>query len=141
MSDEETTSRLEQTLREISDDDTASDFIREHANSKVDSFSGFILEYIGEHDLALKDIVSGAGFGEYAYHYIDGTKKPVNRDHVISICIAAGMSVKETDRALRLAGQYPLNPKDERDVRINKEITNITEVNLELDRFGLQPLV
>ena len=144
MSEEETTSRLEQTLREISDDDTASKFIREHAENRIDSFSDFILEYMGRHDLALKEVVNGAGFGEYAYHYIDGTKKPANRDRVIYLCIASGMSVKETDRALSLAGHYPLSPKDERDVRIvvciNKCIKNVTEVDLELDRFNLQPL-
>ena len=52
--------------------------------------------------------------------------------------------VKETDRALRLADHYPLSPKDERDVRIvvciNNGMTRVMDVDLELDRFGIEPL-
>ena len=98
----------------------------------------------GEKGIDTAEIIKKAGFGDYAYQIIDGRKKPTNRDHVIALCIAAGMSVKETDRALRLADHYPLSPKDKRDVRlvvcINKGMDKVMDVNLELDKFSLDPL-
>ena len=138
---EETTSRLEETLREIDNDKDADDFIALHREASNRSFSGYYNKYIGEHHLTTADIVENAGFGGYAYQIIDGRKNPTNRDHVLALCIAAGMTVKETDRALRLAGHYPLDPKDERDVRIvvciNKGLDKVVDVNLELDRYNI----
>lgn len=141
---EETTSRLEETLREINNDKEADDFIAFHKEEQGRTFSGYYNNYIGEHRLIVADIVDNAGFGGYAYQIIDGRKNPTNRDHVIALCIAAGMTVKETDRALRLAGHNPLNPKDERDVRIvvciNKGLKKVVDINLELDRYNIHLL-
>ena len=141
---EETTSRLEETLRELKSEKDASDFINEHTGVKWSSFSDYYVRYLGTHDISTSEIVSRAGFGEYAYQIINGRKKPVSRDRIIALCIAAGMSIKETDRALRLADHYKMNPKDERDVRIvvcmNNGMNNVVDVNIELDRFGLPPL-
>ena len=142
--EEETTSRLEQTLRELKSDDEASSFIEKHKDTAGASFSDYYLKYTGEKGIDTAEIIKKAGFGDYAYQIIDGRKKPTNRDHVIALCIAAGMSVKETDRALRLADHYPLSPKDKRDVRIvvciNKGMDKVMDVNLELDKFSLDPL-
>lgn len=142
--DEETTSRLEETLRELSDDDKAADFLKEHQGTQWSSFSDYYMRYLGESNVEVAAVVRDAGFGDYAYQIINGRKKPVNRDHVIALCAAAGMSVKETDRALRLAGHNPLSPKDERDVRIvvciNKGMTKAMEIDTELDRFGQKTL-
>ncbi len=140
--DEETTSRLEETLRELKNDREATDFISEHSGTQWSSFSDYYLRYLGDNNREEADVIRDAGFGEYSYQIINGRKRPVNRDHVIALCIAAGMSVKETDRALRLAGHNPLSPKDERDVRIvvciNNGISKVSDVDMELDRFGLE---
>lgn len=141
---EETTSRLEQSLRELNNNDDATKFIGDHKGTEYSSFSDYYQKYIGSSGKEMSEIVSDAGFGEYAYQIMRGIKKPTNRDRVIALCIAAGMSVKETDRALRLADHYPLSPKDERDVRIvvciNNGMTRVMDVDLELDRFGIEPL-
>ena len=142
--EEETTSRLEQSLKEVDDDRKADAFINEHCGNAWDSFSDYYLKYVGKHDEDISEIVASAGFGDYASQIINGIRKPVNRDRIIALCLAAGMSVTETDRALRLADHFPLNPKDERDVRIvvciNNGMNKVVDVNLELDRFGLPPL-
>lgn len=142
--EEETTSRLEETLRELSDDNAATEFIEQHKGKEWQSFSDYFQHYIGSKGLETTVIVDNAGFGEYAYQLIRGEKKPVNRDYVICLCIAAGMSVKETDRALRIAGHNPLSPKDERDVRIvvciNQGCNRVIDVDLELDRYSQKPL-
>lgn len=139
---EETTSRLEETLRELKSDREATDFIKEHRGTQWSSFSDYYIRYLGNSNKEVSDVIRDAGFGEYSYQIINGRKRPVNRDHVIALCIAAEMSVKETDRALRLAGHNPLSPKDERDVRIvvciNNGIHKVADVDLELDRFGLK---
>ncbi len=141
---EETTSRLEQVMRELTDDKSASEFIDNHKGTEWSSFSDYFMATAGKKGRKTADIISEAGLGDYAYQIINGRKKPTNRDYVIALCIACGMSVKETDRALRLADHYPLNPKSERDVRIvvciNSGMTRVMDVDLELDRFGLEPL-
>ena len=54
------------------------------------------------------------------------------------------MNFAETDRALELAGERRIYPKDERDARIaimiNQGIKDVEDVNLMLESYGLETL-
>lgn len=51
----------------------------------------------------------------YVYQLLDGTKKHPGKDKIILMAIALRMSVKETQRALDIAGAATLYPKNTRD--------------------------
>ena len=53
----------------------------------------------------------------YGYQILNGTKKP-GRDKILSLCLALCMTLEETQRALTLAKEGVLYPKNRRDAVI-----------------------
>ena len=88
--------------------------------------------YISEHNLVLSDIVKASQISKnYVYHLINGKRNP-SKDHVIALCVSAGMSVKETNRALKISNVGILYSKDVRDLAIGLCINdkkNVIEIN------------
>lgn len=144
MCDEnETTRHLEEKLKKIDAQDDVSNFIRENAN-KDSSFREFYSRYIGEKNVGVPDILKRSCVSRnYIYNILNGDREP-SRDKILALCIAAGMNFAETDRALELAGERRIYPKDERDVRIaimiNQGIKDVEEVNMMLESYGLEAL-
>lgn len=139
--DAETTKRLEETLKRIDSDAKGTDFLKAHKDDRYKSFSDYINAYIGEKDIRIPDLRLKSGISpDYIYGIINGNRKP-SRDKVISVCVGAGMTYDETNRALEIAKLGILYPKDERDVRIaiaiNKGIDDVSRVNEILSEYGL----
>ncbi len=81
-----------------------------------------------------KDVIARAGLSEqYGYQLLNGSKKTTDRDKLLGLCIAAGLSIKQTDRVLKMSKFSPLYSKIDRDavimICINKKMNNIMQVN------------
>ncbi len=74
----------------------------------------------------------------YFYQLLNGTRNP-GRDKVIALCIAAGLDLKHTQRALKLSNLGILYSKNRRDAiiifSINRHLSNVDTEEL-LDRLG-----
>ena len=139
----ETTRHLEEMLKKMRGQDEVSDFLGKNENT-LSSFGDYYSKYISEKGIDVPDIIKKSGVSRnYIYNILNGDRAP-GRDKVLALCIAAGMSFMETDRALELAGERRIYPKDERDARIaimiNQGVQNVTDVNIMLDEYDLEPL-
>ena len=65
---------------------------------------------------------------------MNGSKRP-GRDKILALCIAAGLDLKETKRALESAGEAPLYSRNKRDAII------LYAINNRLDIIGLNDLL
>ena len=65
-------------------------------------------------------------------------------DKILRICLAMRLTLKETQRALKLYGMNELYPKNKRDVILIVAIGNkhydLLQIDEELIALGLQPL-
>jgi hypothetical protein len=71
-----------------------------------------------------------------------GTRNP-SRDKVLRLCLAANLTLRETTRALELAGCAPLYPRRRRDIILTVAINQkagVIDANLLLDKYGEEPL-
>ena len=78
----------------------------------------------------------------YYYQIMKGSRNP-GRDKVIRLCIAAGLTNRETTRTLELSGNAPLYPKNRRDIIITVGINqhaSVDDINLLLDKYKEEPL-
>ena len=78
----------------------------------------------------------------YYYQVMKGTRSP-GRDKILRLCIAAGLSLRETTRALELGGCAPLYPKNRRDIILTVAINqsaSVDDANLLLYKYGEEPL-
>lgn len=136
-----TTTRLSNILKDVHTDRQAEKFIRQYAGKSPDAtLHDYLNSMIAEKDLKISDLIRRSGLNEnYAYPILNGRKNPA-RDKVLALCIACGMSIKETNHALKLADKGSLHPKYSRDayimICINNGMTDVTEVNLYLDSKG-----
>ena len=78
----------------------------------------------------------------YYYQILDGTRHP-GRDKVIILCLAAELSLDQTQKGLILAGHNPLYARSKRDAvliyAIRKKMTLVAANDL-LDQFDEQML-
>ena len=74
----------------------------------------------------------------YYYQIMKGKRHP-SRDKILRLCIGAGLTLRETTRALELSENAPLYPKSRRDiiitVAINQSAT-VIDTNLLLFEYG-----
>ena len=145
MKDELTTGHLDRILSNVSGEKETNTFIDSYAEDQYSTFSDYINAYIQSHDLDTAEIIRNSRIStNYVYNILNGVTKSPGRDKILALCIAAGMTKKEADRALTLADKSRLYSKNERDIRIivclNEGIRDVTLVNLRLEKYGL-PLI
>lgn len=78
----------------------------------------------------------------YYYQVMKGSRSP-SRDKVLRLCIAAGLDLRETTRALELSGNATLYPKNRRDIILTVAINqsaSVDDTNLLLFKYGEDPL-
>lgn len=78
----------------------------------------------------------------YYYQVMKGTRSP-GRDKVLRLCLAAGLDLKETTRALELSGNAVLYPRSRRDIILTVAINQkagVIDANLLLNKYGEEPL-
>ncbi len=74
----------------------------------------------------------------YCYQILSGRKKP-GRDKVLALCLAAGLSLEETQRGLKKAGEAPLYAKNRRDAILLFAVNNhldVLKTEELLDEYG-----
>ncbi|MGN1164894.1 MAG: hypothetical protein ACI4S2_00520 [Lachnospiraceae bacterium] len=142
---ESRTTILFQELEEISKGHKSyKNFLNERKNEKIyHSLKDYIDDYFFHHpDISPTIIIRDSNLSKnYVYPICNGTKHP-SKYKVTAFCIGAHMNLKETQRALTLAGCSELHPKIAVDsgiiICINQGCKNVTEVELFLDKNGLE---
>lgn len=133
-----TTDRLDEVLQKAGSDREAEQLIKEYSVNPYETFAAYYSEYIHAHKLEISEIICRSNISKnYIYNIINGRRNP-GRDKVIALCIGAGMSVREINRGLKIAGLGVLYAKNERDARIvvavNRGIRNVIDINIMLEK-------
>ncbi len=141
------TDKLDKILGNASIDD-ADSYIKEYTSvGEGDDrpFADYIVALLRERGMTQREVFERAGFSDkYGYRVITQDKHTKQRDYIIRICLAAHLTLKETDRALKLYGMSELYAKVARDaviiIAINNEVYDIEKVNELLREHGMEPL-
>ena len=78
----------------------------------------------------------------YFYQVMKGTRSP-GRDKVLRLCLAAGLNLRQTTRALELSGNAALYARNRRDIILTvavNQMADVDDTNLLLFRYGERPL-
>ena len=142
--DESTTRKLSDVLSNIDNTRDMEKFMEEP--KVTDSFKNFP-EYFRSLDAVQKmessELIGKSGLERsYYYQVMKGTRSP-GRDKVLRLCLAAGLSLRETTRALELSGNAPLYPKNRRDIILTVSVNqsaSVDDANLLLYKYGEEPL-
>ena len=147
MTIEKTTNTLTEILKE-----TTPDSIEEYFSDNSDEllasdrpFAAYMRSCFKARGILQQEVFANADISEgYGYKIISEEKHTRQRDTVLRLCLGAGFSLDETQRALKIYGMSPLYPRMARDavliVAINSGIVKIDEVNDMLVQHGEQPL-
>ena len=82
------------------------------------AFHQYIEELLQAKDMQASQLIQNAQLQRtYGYQILNGTKNP-GRDKVIAICLTLTLSLEESQRALTLAKEGVLYPKNRRDAVI-----------------------
>ena len=108
-------------------------------------FSIYVRDLIAEKGLTQVDVAYKAGFSKsYGNSIMQGDTHPNKKDTILRLGIAAGFTLKETNRALKLNGLQPLYAKYKRDfvlmVAINEGKKSVEEIDEILKENGLEKL-
>lgn len=81
-------------------------------------FHEYITDVMQEKKLTASQLIQSSQIPRtYGYQILSGTKNP-GRDKVLSLCLALNMPLEDTQRALLLANEGALYPKNRRDAVI-----------------------
>ena len=142
--EESTTSNLAKVLKNI---DTAQEMeqymeLPEVMNS-CQTFPEYFRSLPAVQEMDTGELIRSSGLERsYYYQVMKGTRSP-GRDKVLRLCIAAGLTLRETTRALELSGNAPLYPRNRRDIILTVAINqsaSVDDANLLLFKYGEEPL-
>jgi len=144
MKSQDTTDRLEKILKDVKTEDDIREYMENYAENSYTGFAAYFNDYMKAHQLEMAEVIAGSNISRnYIYNIMNGDRNP-GRDKIIALCIGAGMSCRDINRALKISQKGVLYAKNERDARImiavNKGIKNVTQLNIILDREGLEIL-
>lgn len=111
-----TTRELEKILNSVHSKSDLEDYLRAPGHM---AGAGSFAEYYGglpQVQAAKRaDLVQSSGIERtYCYQILSGRKTP-GRDKILALCLAAGLPLKETQRALEIAGEAALYSRNRRD--------------------------
>lgn len=141
------TDALEKVLKNTSPTEF-DDYIKEHADSIASGerpFADYMRITIKQKGLSQQTVIERAGFSaKYGYLLLAQLKNTRQRDYILRLCLAAEMSLSETQRALKLYGMSELYAKIPRDaimiIALNRGIHSIAQVNEMLTAHEMEPL-
>ncbi len=147
ISTEKDTDELEHVLKQTHIDQ-AEEFLAdnmEFMHGGENPFTSYMRGLFRDKKLRQTDVFLEADLSErYGYKLISGEKKTKQRDTILRICYAAGFSLEETQKALKLYGFPELYAKIPRDallmIALNERPGTIMDVNLFLDKYGVDSL-
>ena len=142
--EESTTSNLAKVLKNI---DTAQEMeqymeLPEVMNS-CQTFPEYFRSLPAGQEMDTGELIRSSGLERsYYYQVMKGTRSP-GRDKVLRLCLAAGLNLKETTRALELSGNAVLYPRKRRDIILTvavNQMADVDDTNLLLFKYGEKPL-
>ena len=141
------TEELENILGRTSTADIDS-FLAQQAQSLLDetkAFSAYMHQMIRKYGKTQQEVFLQADFPErFGYKLLSEEKHTKQRDYILRICYATGMTLEETQRALVLYGMAPLYPRIPRDavlmIAFNQRKGTVLDVNTLLSAHKLPPL-
>ena len=142
--EESTTSNLAKVLKNI---DTAQEMeqymeLPEVMNS-CQTFPEYFRSLPAVQEMDTGELIRSSGLERsYYYQVMKGTRSP-SRDKVLRLCLAAGLNLKETTRALELSGNAVLYPRKRRDIILTvavNQMADVDDTNLLLFKYGEKPL-
>jgi hypothetical protein len=142
--DESTTNQLEKILANVNSEKQMAEFME--IPKVADGFQTFpeyfesleAVQVLGSGELIRRSSLERS----YYYQIMKGTRSP-GRDKVLQLCLAAGLTLRETTRALELSGNAPLYPKRRRDIILSVAVNQkagVIDTNLLLTKYGEEPL-
>ena len=107
------------------------------------SFSEYFRSLDAVQEMDSGELIRNSGLERsYYYQVMKGTRRP-GRDKVLRLCLAAGLNLKETTRALELSGNAVLYPRKRRDIILTvavNQMADVDDTNLLLFKYGEKPL-
>ena len=109
------------------------------------AFSAYMHQMIKKYGKTQQEVFLQADFPErFGYKLLSEEKRTKQRDYVIRICYATGMSLEETQKALTLYGMAPLYARIPRDavlmIAFNQHKGSVLDVNALLSSHKLPAL-
>ena len=144
---EKETEELKKILKNTHPDEI-SVFYKENGDSLTetpDAFCTYIKGIMKENGVSQQDAFLNADVPErYGYKLLTGEKRTRQRDVILRICFGAGLTLDETQKALRKYGMPELYAKVPRDALLmtifNRRPESIIDVNRLLMKNKLPPL-
>ncbi len=141
------TNKLEDKLFKVSVD-TINEFFEENKDEMINdeyAFANYMRQIFKEKGVSQQEIFLYADIPErYGYKLISQEKHTRQRDIILRICYSAGLTIEETQKALRLYGMAELYVEYPRDALIMLIFKNrpgdIIVVNSLLKKNGMEPL-
>lgn len=137
---EKKTGELEHILNRAYEEKELHSYLSNPENlSAYDGFPDYFHSLLEEKNISRVDIVKNSGVDRtYVYQILSG-KRQAGRDRILALCLAAGLTLEETQRCLKLAGHAPLYVKNRRDAilifAINTRL-NVMQTEELLDEYG-----
>ena len=107
------------------------------------SFPEYFLSLSAVREMDRGTLIKDSGLERsYFYQVMKGTRSP-GRDKVLRLCLAAGLNLRETTRALELSGNAALYPRNRRDIILTvavNQMADVDDTNLLLFKYGEKPL-
>ena len=107
------------------------------------TFAGYISYMVEERGLTKSEVISSSLIERtYGYQIMNGVKN-AGRDKIIALCLAAHLTLEEIQRALEIAKEGILYPRDPRDSMIIFAVNNgysVRKLNNLLSESGSDPL-
>lgn len=142
--EESTTSNLAKVLINIDSAQEMEQYLElpEVMNS-CQSFPEYFRSLPAVREMDTGELIRSSGLERsYYYQVMKGTRSP-SRDKVLRLCLAAGLNLKETTRALELSGNAVLYPRKRRDIILTvavNQMADVDDTNLLLFKYGEKPL-
>ena len=124
------------------------DFLTENKDSILSEekpFAAYMKEIFDKKNLKRSEVFVRADISEgYGYKLLTEEKKTRQRDIILRLCYAAGMTLAETQQALKIYEMPELYAKIARDAIImicfNERPGSVIDVNVLLEKHGEKPL-
>ena len=142
--EDSTTSRLSKILSDIDSTRDMEEYLDlPKVNDHYQNFPDFFRSLPAYSQMESGELITRSGLERsYYYQVMKGTRSP-GRDKVLRLCLAAGLDLKETTRALELSGNAVLYPRSRRDIILTVAINQkagVIDANLLLNKYGEEPL-
>lgn len=129
----------EDLLCELLDSGDPASFLQDHEISNR-SLSDYLQDLLAIHRIERIDAIRAAEVNEtYGYQLFAGQRKNPSRSVMLQLAFGMGLTLREANRLLKIAGVSPLYCKSRRDAIIIFCLTKgcpLQQVNEELFRFG-----